>query len=192
MSERQRGQRRLTLLFLVGLMSGCIKAPNTLYMVDEKTALEKQATGEFASLETELSGALLKPAVQPYLASELGAGQRSEATELASLSSIYNLELNEQERVNLLLVRRCVGESMDGLLVQTASTCAGATDVTEVVALVQRVNRNRKQLFSWIGKNSPSLDEKTIVERWREAHLKAVICGGQIELKVGVWGVKEC
>jgi len=182
----------LTAWLMLSLLMACVKAPNTLYMVDEKTALEQQATGSFASLESELSGALLNPAPERLVASQIGQGQRSEAAELASLSSIYSIELTEQERLNLLLVRSCVGEGLDGLLTQTPSTCRGAVEVGDVVNLVQRVNRNRKQLFAWLLAQQPGLDEKALVQRWRQAHLKAVVCGGQIQLESGQWGQKAC
>lgn len=193
MSGWSTGRLVLMLPLLMPLLgTGCIKAPNTLYLVDEKTALEQQATGSFGSLETELSGALLNPAPEQLLTSEIGQGQRSEAAELASLSSIYSIELTEQERLNLLLVRSCVGEGLDGLLAQTPNTCRGAVEVGDVVKLVQRVNRNRKQLFAWMLAQQPTLDEKTLIQRWRQAHLKGVVCGGQIQLESGQWGQKAC
>jgi hypothetical protein len=167
-------------------LSACVKAPDVV-ITDRRTALEQQAQGSFRGLEEELEQAGLVPRPAPLTAAQLAqAGVTREAeTEDAD-------GLPDALRADTLLVQRCVGEASDGTLVLTVGTCTGAMDVPQVTRMIERVNRNRRQLWTWLGTREPKKTPGEIQATWREVHLAGVICGGQVQKDDGAWDVKRC
>ncbi|MFM7200023.1 MAG: DUF1318 domain-containing protein [Myxococcota bacterium] len=178
-------------LWLGLLLMGCVKAPNTVYMVDAQTALEVQASSPFMSLERTLDLQLTAPTFQAYAASEVEQGQQN-TEEVARLSSIYSVQLEESSRVDLLLVRQCLGEGLDGLLQIRTETCQGNPDAQELVRVVQRINRNRRQLWTWLKRERPRASETEIIQTWRRIQLEEVVCGALIQQENGEWVARKC
>lgn len=174
------------------LAVSCVRPP-TVVVVDRKTALEEQAAGEHPETERRLAQSALSP--RPLL---MTRGQIEAAGPGASQSSFdvvvrtYQSLRTDQPLVDALLVRRCIGEGLDGLLVQTRETCVGEVDPAVLGALVQRVNRDRRQLWAFMLSRAPGATEEQVRASWREKHLPLVVCGGQVQQADGTWGVKRC
>jgi hypothetical protein len=65
-------------------------------------------------------------------------------------------------------------------------------DVAQVTRMVERMNRNRRQLWTWLGERVPGRSPEQVLATWREVHLEGVICGGQVQKTDGSWDVKRC
>jgi len=172
----------------LGLAAGCIRAP-AVVIVDRKTALEQQASGSFRGLEEELEQAGLLPRPAP-----LTAGQLAEAgVQRTGLETTDQADAgNDAVRTDALLVRRCLGEASDGTLALTVEPCTGTIDVPQVGLLVERVNRERRQLWRWIAGKRPGTSDDEVREAWRTVHLLGLPCGGQLQRADGSWEIKKC
>jgi hypothetical protein len=171
------------------LSIGCIKAPDVV-IVDRHTSLEQQAAGSFRGLEEELEQAAIAPAPTPLTAAQLqaaGVGKTPGAEEVDDDEG-----LPDALRADQLLVQRCVGETSGGTLALTIESCTGTIDVPSVNRLIERVNRNRRQLWQWLAEKAPGRTEKDAQVAWREVHLAGLVCGGQFQNASGAWEVKRC
>lgn len=173
-------------------MSACVRPP-TVVLVDRKTALEEMAAGEYPDLERPLAQSGLSPRPLPMTRGQIeaaGAGPTSSSFDL--VVQTYQSLRNDQPLVDALLVRRCVGEGLDGLLVQTRETCVGEVDPSVLGPLVQRVNRDRRQLWAYMLSRAQGATEEQVRDSWREKHFPLIVCGGQVQQADGTWGVKPC
>ena len=175
---------------LAGALSGCV-ATNVV-VVDQKTALERQAAGEYPTLENDAEQAALSPAPEPFTREELAPGrERKGGKALGELAELYAHGESDAEVVDRLLLQRCIGEATSGLLVARPSDCIGAADATELVRVIGRENQHRRQLWRLLAS-----ERKADVERtrrvWRELHLEQVVCGGLVESQQDRWGPKSC
>ena len=180
---------RVVLFFSSLTLCACIRAPDVI-LVDRKTALEQLAAGSYQRLEDELTAAAITPRAEPLTRSEIegaGAGVALTADEG---------DRSEAAQLDELLRRRCVGEGTDGLIAVTTATCAGRGDASERSRLVERVNRDRYQI--WRELQTRGLDKGkerdlgVVRKAWRAVHLRAVVCGGQVQLDDGKWEDKKC
>jgi len=169
------------------LVAGCIRAP-AVVIVDRKTAVEQQASGSFRGLEDELEQAGLAPRPVPLTAGQLGAaGVRREG-----LETDQGDDGNDDLRADALLIKRCLGEALDGTLALTSASCTGTVDIPEVGRLIERVNRERRQLWRWLAGQTPGTTADEVRAAWRETHLVGLVCGGQVQVAGGGWEVKRC
>jgi hypothetical protein len=181
-------------------LTGCITPP-AVVIVDRRTALEQQASGSFRGLEEELEQAGLVPRPAPLTPAQLGAsGVRRGGLEAADSDD----ESSDAARSDALLIKRCLGEALDGTLVLTLDPCTGTLDVPSVDRLVERVNRNRRQLWRWLAARTGGQGrdqgrdqgrEKTDDEvraAWRKVHLAGLVCGGAYQVAGGAWEIKKC
>ena len=173
-------------LILAGALAavGCIKPPE-IVMVDRATALEQQAAGSYAELEKKLAQAAVTPSPVPLTPHQL------EALGAPALMTDQT-EMTEADRVDDMLLRHCIGEGRNGLLVDTSEVCRGAVDRDEVVKLIDRANLGREQLWRWMHQQRPELSLQELRSRWRMAHATGVVCGGWIEGDDGKWEAKSC
>lgn len=170
-------------------LSGCIKAPDVV-IVDRRTALEEQTLGRYPTLEAELQQGGLSPRPAAFTRQQLRhSGWRPEK-EHDAIASLYKDAATTQERVNQLLVRRCVGESSAGLLVDTRKQCIGAVDASEVANLIERVNRNRRQVWRYLAQTR-RVSLVAARDAWRKQHGVEVVCDGHVQA-AGKWSVKKC
>lgn len=171
-------------LILLALGAGCIRPP-AVVITDRRTAVEQQASGSFRGLEEELEQAGLAPRPAPLTSSQLGsAGVRAPDDQETDGSDAL--------RADSLLVKRCAGEALDGTLVLTLDPCTGAIDVPQVTRLVERINRERRQLWRWLAGQAPGKNAEQILAAWRETHLAGLVCGGQVQVAGGTWEIKKC
>jgi hypothetical protein len=174
------------LLLLAALASaGCISAPE-IVMVDRATALEEQAAGSFKDVEHRLARAGMSPTPVPLTPNQL------EELGLQPTQLVENMGKTQADRVDELLRRHCVGEGRDGLLVDTRRQCQAGRLTADDVALVERVNRSRLQLWQWMRTVRPSVSEEALRRSWQQVHAQGVICGGWVEADDGTWGEKKC
>lgn len=169
--------------------AGCIKVPDVV-IVDRKTALEEQAAGRFDGLGDELAQAGLTAGPVPYTRGELEAagvpvGKGDEALGRGEAVS-------DGEIIDELLVRRCVGEALDGRLVDTPRSCTQPIDPAKQAGLLERANRRRFQIWRYLGSKQPSLRADVVRAEWRRVHLASVVCGGQVQKDDGSWEPKAC
>jgi hypothetical protein len=174
------------LLLLAALASaGCISAPE-IVMVDRATALEEQAAGSFKDVEHRLARAGMSPTPVPLTPNQL------EELGLQPTQLVENMGKTQADRVDELLRRHCVGEGRDGLLVDTRRQCQAGRLTADDVALVERVNRSRLQLWQWMRTVRPSVPEESLRRSWQQVHAQGVTCGGWVESGDGTWGEKKC
>jgi hypothetical protein len=165
--------------------AGCIKAPE-IVMVDRATALEQQAAGSFQDLERKLTRAAISPQPVPLTPEQL------EALGIPPPNMVDKTERTDADRVDDLLKQRCVGESKEGTLIDTPDACKGASDRAETIALVERTNAARQQLWRWMKERKPESTLDQMRKSWREAHYKGVACGGWVQKDDGEWEAKKC
>jgi hypothetical protein len=171
------------------LLAGCVRAPDVV-IVDRETALEQQASGSFQGLEEDLEQAGLSPRPAPLTGAQLEAAGVRRGTPVDETGDAVGVP--DGQRADTLLVQRCIGEGSDGTLVLTVERCTGTIDVPQVNRLIERVNRQRRQLWSWLAKREPRKRPDEIMAAWREVHIAGVVCGGQVQKVDGSWEVKRC
>ncbi len=172
-------------LALALVQAACIKAP-PIVVVDRATALEQQAGGSYAEVEKKLAHAGVAPRPAPFTPDQL------EALGIKQAPLSNALELTDADRMDLLLQQHCIGEKRDGLLADTHGDCVGAADRAVSVALVDRVNHARVQLFAWMEKTKPEVPAAKLREGWRDAHAKGVVCGAWMQRDDDKWEAKKC
>ncbi|MEY3012184.1 MAG: hypothetical protein RIT45_919 [Pseudomonadota bacterium] len=180
----------LALGWVVGA-SGCIRAPDVV-LVDRRTALEAEAAGRFEADERRLDDKATDPRPAPLTRATLEAAGWRPKAEHDAIAAMTRRPEDEQERLDALLLRGCVGEARDGTLRSLPRRCAGAVDPAEVGRLVERENRSRRQVWAWLARQRKDVPYETLRDRWRTSHLERVVCGGMIEQQAGVWGPKTC
>ena len=178
-------------LVLVG-MGGCITVPDVV-LVENKTALEKQAAGEYRSLELELQRAALQGGPEHITKSQLeGKNVDLRESTLGEIVRLYSSVQSDSERVDHYLVAQCIGEAKSGLLVETRELCTEDIDPVEVNSLLERSNRNRRQLWrDVIAKVTKNASEDSVRDAWRKRHLQRLVCGGLLEGDEG-WETRQC
>jgi hypothetical protein len=179
-------------LLAAATMLGCVRAPSVV-IVDRKTALEQQASGSFRGLEEELEQAGAQPRPAPLTSAQLaGAGVDNAIVDDEAGAQAGGEVGNDATRTDALLVQRCIGEALESTLALTIDQCTGTIDVPLVNRMIERVNRERRQLWRWIGERAPGKTPEQVRASWRETHLTGLICGGQLQLAGGGWEVKRC
>lgn len=175
------------LLLLAALAApGCIRAPE-IVMVDRATALEQQASGSFKDVEQRLARASMSPTPVPLTPNQL------EDLGIQPTPLVENTGKTQADRVDDLLLRHCVGEGRNGLLVvDSRRRCQTGRMSSDDVALVERVNRARLQLWQWMATMRPGVPEESLRQSWQQVHAAGVVCGGWVEAEDGTWGEKKC
>lgn len=176
---------------LACLLGACISAPDVV-LLDRKTVLEELASGELQPLENDLREEAALPRGVDFTRAELrGAGADVADDTLSSIVDVYAMLRTDAEVVDELLLLHCVGESLGGELVETPVTCSRRLSERRTSAMIQRVNRARRQLWRHLEERRPDADPAELRARWRSRHLDSVICGGQVETESG-WEAKRC
>lgn len=184
--------RLIISVFCVWFLCACIRPPDVV-MLDRKTVLEEQASGELHPLENDLREAAIVPRGAELTRAQLEeAGADVSDDMISSILQIHGLLRTEAAYLDDLLVRRCVGEAHSGLLVETPRTCSGRVRQGRVSSAVQRVNRGRRQLWRYLHEQRPASSEEELRAIWRRHHLESVVCGGQVQRDDGEWEVKRC
>lgn len=173
--------RRFVLLVVVA--GGCIKAPN-IVVLDRATALEREAAGNFPKLEFEMQRAGTAATPAPLTRDQLEAAGHPRPI-------VEELEASDAERIDALLKISCVGEARDATLVETRDRCT-VKEVPRLGALLERANRDRAQIWEWLKRERPARSLDEVKRAWREVHLRAVVCGGQVQRDDGGWEPKKC
>ena len=174
------------------ISSACVKVP-TIVVVDRKTALEEQIEQDFSRQEQELVDKGLSPRPTPYTRGELESkGLVAGTSELDVVLRSYKSYSTDQEQVDLLLKRRCIGEGRDALLVETRDSCVGQYDSAEAARLLQRVNAHRRDVIEALLRKSDGRSRDRVVRGYRAKLLELLVCGGRYQRDDGTWEVKSC
>ncbi len=170
---------------------GCIQAH--VAVVDRATALEQQAGGEFGPLERDLLQSGLSPRAAEFTRGEIDAsGVDTSGTTLGRILQIHTLRAADDAALDDLFTRHCVGEAMDGLVVDTADACRGGFDTAATTPLVERANRDRRQWWAYLQELQPGRAPAEIRHSWRAAHRVTVPCGVRWQSEDRSWEVKSC
>ncbi len=197
-SRRRRARRRgprqlrraLALAALTLALPACIRAPDVV-VVDRTTALEEQAAGRYATLERELVQAGVSPRPQPYTRGQLDKAGWTTPRERDAVAQLTEAALRHRARIDALLVRRCIGEASTGTLQLTRDACQGAIDVAAVSRLIERANRDRRQVWLYLARATRRPVAKA-QSAWRARHLEQVVCGGWVQDAKGRWAARKC
>jgi hypothetical protein len=177
--------KRLIACILMLTPMGCFKAPG-IVVVDRATALEQQAGGSFEEVEGDLARHAVEPRPVPLTPDQL------ESLGLKPTPIVDHTDQTEADRLDGLLRQRCIGEGKDGLLVDTHDDCIGASDRGDAIALLDRTNRARLQLFRWMHASRPGKSSEALRREWREAHAQGVVCRGWMQKDDDTWEAKKC
>jgi len=175
-------------LTALALLGACV-APQVV-VTDQKTALEQQAAGGYPALENELQQASLSPAPEPLVGEARTAGRDPRQRD-GALAELYVQSAADADAVDRLLLQKCIGEGLSGLLEPRPNECVGAADAAEVARVLERENQHRRQLWQLLA-NARQLSIERVQPVWRELHLQQVVCGGLVEASAGSWGPKSC
>jgi len=170
-------------------LTGCIKAPDVV-IVDRRTALEEQAMGHRPAAERELNRAAVARRPAAMTRDELAAAGWRPRREDDAVANLFADAARDADRVEVLLLRRCIGEAESALLVQTRRTCTGGVDSSEVARLIERVNRNRRQVWAYMARVR-RVSAGSARTAWRKQHLVELVCNGHVQTN-GEWGLKKC
>jgi hypothetical protein len=176
---------RLSLCVFALSLLGCIKAPE-IVVVDRATALEEQAAGSFDEVDKQLAERATAPQPVPLTPNQL------QALGIMPAPLIDHTDQTEADRVDVLLRQHCIGEARDGLLVDTHDACLGAADRETAIALIDRTNRARTQLWRWMHTQRPDTSMGALRQAWREVHARGVVCRGWLQRDDGQWEAKKC
>jgi hypothetical protein len=171
--------------------AGCIQAH--VAVVDRATALEQQAGGEFGTLERDLLQSGLSPRAAELTRGEIEAsGIDTSRTTLDRILRIHALRAEDDAALDDLFARHCVGEGRDGLVVETADACRGEYDAAAATPLIERANRDRRQLWAYLLELRPNDTPEGIRGAWRKAHRVIAPCGVRWQADDLSWEVKSC
>ncbi len=177
---------QLLLLLLLG--TSCIKAP-PIAVVDNRTALEVQASGEYPELQFAGADAALEPGPSAVSAKDIvsKAGLSAAGQDL----DLFRVSESDAQFIDAMLVSGCLGEGEDGLLQYTPDHCDESVEVSEILRTASRNNLHRRQVWEYLANQAKGRSPVEARDAWRSVHLEQVRCGTWIE-RDGVWAQKEC
>jgi hypothetical protein len=170
-------------LFCFVAAAGCIKAPQ-IVVLDRATTLEREAAGDFPRLELELMRAGTQPRPAALTREQLEAAGYARPI-------VEEVDHSDAERIDELLKISCIGEALDGTLVETRDRCT-VKEVPHMSMLLEKANRDRMQIWEWLRRQRPDRSLAEVRRAWHETHLRAVVCGGQLQRDDGGWEAKKC
>jgi len=175
-------------IFAASTQTGCIKAP-AIAVVDNRTALEIQAAGEYPELEFQSANATLRPGPTPVSGQDLvsKAGLAAAGADL----DLFEVSETDAQLIDAMLVRGCLGEGEDGLLKYTPDRCDQTVEVSELLQAAGRNNLHRRQIWEYLATKTTNRSTVEVRDAWRSVHLEQVRCGAWIE-EDGVWTQKTC
>lgn len=178
----------LATLTLAVVGSACIKAP-PIAVIDNRTALEVQASGEYPVLEFQGTDAALQPGPSPVSAKEIvsKAGLSAAGHDL----DLFAVSQSDARFIDSMLLRGCLGEAQDGLLQYTPDHCDAEVEVGEVLRAASRNNLHRRQVWEYLASQSAAQSPAAARDAWRSVHIEQVRCGTWIE-DGGTWTQKAC
>jgi hypothetical protein len=177
--------RVIVLVILAGVLGGCIKAPE-IVLVDRATALEQQAAGSFTDIEKRLMRTGLSARPVPLTPDQL------QALGIRQPPLVDSTDLTDADQVDMLLKQHCIGEARDGTLIDTNEACKGGADRGLALKLIERQNQARQQLWRFLQNRQPATPAPALRRTWREAHVRALVCGGWMQREDGGWEAKSC
>jgi hypothetical protein len=158
-------------------------------VVDNRTALEVQASGEYPELQFDGANAALEPGPSPVSAKEIvsKAGLSAAGHEL----DLFSVSESDARFIDAMLESGCLGEGEDGLLQYTPDHCDQSVELSEILRAASRNNLHRRQVWEYLASQTEGRSPAAARDAWRSVHLEQVRCGSWIQ-KDGAWTQKEC
>ena len=176
---------------LVLALGGCIKAPDVV-LVDRHSLLEEQAAARLPAAESRLAQAAVSPGPAPLTSGELARSGWHTPAGHDAIAALYPGWLDDDAALEQLLVRHCIGEAKDGVLVATPAACAGALDAADVGRRLEKANRSRRQVWLYLQTQRPRAGDDEVRRSWRRQRQVALACGGWWQRDDAVWEAKAC
>jgi hypothetical protein len=167
---------------------GCIKT-EPIAVVDNRTALEIQAAGEYPVLEFESTDAALEPGPSPASAKEIVS--KSGLAAAGSDLDVFAVSESQARFIDTMLLLGCLGEAEDGLLQYTPDRCNDDVEVSELLRAASRSNLHRRQVWEYLSSKRADASIEKARRAWRAVHLEQVRCGTWVE-QGGKWTQKVC
>lgn len=175
------------------LQSGC--AGNlfglNLFVVGEKTALEKQVLGTYESIGADLSTYASVRGVNPD--GSIKPPPEMTDSQAAVLQAMNNRQYNRDD-LNALLLGGVVGEGNDGLLLRFEGTEAPAGLSPALVdRIFEEENRDRATIIERLLRTTPGATPENRAEvAWIFATLNQELApkGSRVQSLAGEWGTK--
>jgi hypothetical protein len=168
--------------------ASCIKTP-PIAVVDNRTALEIQAAGEYPVLEFEGADAALEPGPSPASAKEMVS--KSGLAAVGQDLEVFVVSESQARFIDSMLLLACLGEGQDGLLKYTPDRCEDDVEVSELLRAASRNNLHRRQVWEYLASKRADASVEAARRAWRAVHLEQVRCGTWIE-QDGKWTQKLC
>lgn len=168
--------------------SGCIKT-DPIAVVDNRTALEIQAAGEYPVLQFEGADAALQPGPSPASAKEMVS--KSGLAAAGSELDLFTVSETQARFIDTMLLLGCLGEAEEGLLEYTPDRCEGDVEVSELLRAASRNNLHRRQVWEYLASKRADGSVEKAKTAWRAVHLEHARCGTWIE-QGGTWTQKAC
>jgi len=147
---------------------------------------------DFTQDQKALTQAGGSPRPAPFTRGQMESkGIRPESSTLDLVLRPYEGYVTDQEQLDKLLVRRCVGEGMDGFVHETPKTCVGGYNQRAVTRLLQRINTHRRQVLELMQARTKKSPDQ-VKRAYRDQLLKLLVCGGWFQDDAGQWEVKKC
>lgn len=182
----------LLALLIPGAGAGCVNVSDVV-LLDNKTALEQQAAGEFRALENDLAQAGISPKAEDIPRSQLEAENADlGSSSMGEIVRIYSSVQTDAEWIDDMLVAGCIGEALDGLLKPTPDLCNQDVDAGKMARVVGRTNLHRRQIWRVIRERQPKVPAEEVRSAWRTIHLRRVVCRGLIQTDGQKWEKKRC
>jgi uncharacterized protein YdbL (DUF1318 family) len=177
--------------FLVAfLLCSCVKAP-TVVVVDKNTALMEQIGMNAPQKEKGLVDEALSPIPEPITSAEMSRSSVDVSqTSVQEILKAYQSLKTDMPLVEALLVRGCLGEALDGFLVELP--CEGELQASAIAPIVQRINRDRRQIWAFMQARSDGATEEQVRHAWRKRWIEGLVCNAKVQMEDGSWGVKKC
>jgi len=177
-------------LMVVFMLCSCVKAP-AVVVVDKNTALIEQIGINANEKEKSLMDTAMSPIPEPLTSGELAESQVDVShTSIQEIIMAYQSLKVDAPLIEALLVRGCLGEAMDGLLVERP--CEGEVQASVIAPIVQRINRDRRQIWAFMLAKSEGATEEQVRKAWRKRWIEGLVCNATIQMDDGSWGVKKC
>ncbi|MCC6547889.1 DUF1318 domain-containing protein [Candidatus Sumerlaeota bacterium] len=184
----------LALALLAAGSTGCAQKlfGINLFVVGEKTSLERQVLGNYAEIGRDLSAYASVRGVSPD--GTMKPAPRTTESQAAVLQALGNRRYNRDD-LDALLTGGVVGEGNNGKLVVLQETAQAVGQLTpELVArLIEEENRDRGVILDRLMKTTPNVTEADQPEvAWIFATLNQDLApaGARFQTKSGAWKTK--
>jgi uncharacterized protein YdbL (DUF1318 family) len=160
-------------------------------VVDKNTALMEQIGMNSSEKEKALMDAMMTPIPEPITSGEMSKSSVDVSqTSIQEILKAYQSLKTDMPLVEALLIRGCIGEALDGFLVELP--CKGEVQASVIAPVIERINRDRRQIWAFMQTKSEGASEEQVRNAWRRRWIEGLVCNAKVQMEDGSWGVKRC